>query len=137
MEIKQKCLIKNIMNKEYYTEDEIIKIGDHLKNLKGMILLDADDEFFILKDYDIKSEEIELFNWFKTNLHVQQFYIDTITITGDGDDYVHQDDDMCTLEGVTTLMEFHANYTALQTKLVKFTLKNGIQLNFGELTVYK
>jgi hypothetical protein len=102
-----------------------------------MILLDADDEFFILKDYDIKSEEIELFNWFKTNLHVQQFYIDTITITGDGDDYVHQDDDMCTLEGVTTLMEFHANYTALQTKLVKFTLKNGIQLNFGELTVYK
>jgi len=32
-----------------YTEDEIIIIGDHLKSLKGMILLDNNGDFFVLK----------------------------------------------------------------------------------------
>jgi len=124
------------MNREYYTEDEIVTMGNHLRNLKGMILLDAHDEFFILKDYEIKSEIREVYRMFKPNLEVNEFYIDSITITGDGDDYVHEDgDEMCTLDGVKTLMEFHRNYTALQTKLIKFTLKNGIQLNFGKLNI--
>ena len=77
------------MNREYYTEDEIVTMGNHLRNLKGMILLDAHDEFFILKDYEIKSEIREVYRMFKPNLEVNEFYIDSITITGDGDDYVH------------------------------------------------
>lgn len=126
------------MNYEHlYTEDEIIKLGDALKSLKGMILLDDNGEFFILKDYDIKSMTYTEGGWFWTEKKEKQaFYIDFVTLEGD-ETYKHQDDKMCSTRGVINLTRYHANYTALQAKLTKFTLKNGLSLKFGELTVSK
>lgn len=121
------------MNVEHlYTEDEIIQIGDHLKNLKGKILMDNHNNFFKLKDFDIKSITTEELRLFKPNVEVQHFYIDSITLTGGDEEYVHQDDNMCSIHGVKTLMNYQVNYSSLEKNLIKFTLKNEIILKYGE-----
>lgn len=126
------------MNKEdLYTEDEIILIDDLLKNLKDKILMDDHQEFFILKDFNIKSITTKEFRLFKPNVEVQQFYINTITIGNGAKDYVHQDDAMCTTYGINSLMNYRLNYFTLEKNLIKFTLNNGISLKFGGLTVSK
>ena len=123
------------MNVEHlFTEDEIIVIGEDLKNLKGMILLDDHNELFVLKDYNIKSFTITDGGWFKKKTEEQTFYIDFITLTGD-EDHIHQDDDMCSRRGVRTLLEYRVNFSKLEKNLIKFTLKNSITLKYGELSV--
>jgi len=118
-----------------FTEDEIIIIGDQLKTLKDKILMDDNKQFFKLKEFDIKSTSYKEWNIFKPNEEVTVFYIDFITLTGAEEDYKHQDDDMCSHRGMTTLLRYYANYAALEKNLNEFTLKNGIQLNFGQLKV--
>ena len=118
-----------------FTEDEIIIVGEDLKNLKGKTLMDNNNQFFTLKDYDIKSTSYKEWNIFKPNEEVTVFYIDFITLTGAEEDYVHKDDDMCSHRGVRTLLEYRVNFRTLEKNLNKFTLKNGIQMNFGQLTV--
>jgi hypothetical protein len=136
MENKKKCLIKNIMNVEHlFTEDEIIIVGEDLKNLKGKILLDDHNEFFVLKDYNIKSFTITDGGWFKKKTEEQAFYIDFITLTGVDEDITHKDNDMCSLRGVRTLLEYRVNFSKLEKNLIKFTLKNSITLKYGELSV--
>jgi hypothetical protein len=123
------------MEEYLYTEDQIVKVGDTLKGLKGKILLDDRNEFYVLKDYDIKA--VSTLNWdgfFKPKKPVQMFFIDFIILSGE-EDHKHSNDTMCTMTVLTTLQRYHANYTALQAKLIKFTLKNNIILKFGELTV--
>ena len=124
------------MNVEHlFTEDEIIIVGEDLKNLKGKTLMDNNNQFFTLKDYDIKSTSYKEWNIFKPNTEVTVFYIDFITLIGAEEDYVHQGDDMCSHRGVRTLLEYRVNFRTLEKNLNKFTLKNGIQMNFGQLTV--
>jgi hypothetical protein len=125
------------MNYEHlYTEEEIITIGEFLKSLKGKILLDDQNEFFVLKDYDIKSMTYTDGGWFKKKINMEAFYIDFVTLEGDKE-YIHQDDSMCSAHGVRNLMRYHLNFNLLESKLMKFTLKNGITLKYGELTVSK
>lgn len=126
------------MNVEHlYTEDEIILIGDHLKNLKGKILMDDHKQFFILKDFDIKSVTVEEFRLFKPNVKVQKFYIDSMTLSSGDEEYIHQDDIMCSVHGIKTLMDYQVNYSALEKNLINFTLKNKITLKYGDLIVSK
>jgi hypothetical protein len=124
------------MNVEHlFTEDEIIIVGEDLKNLKGKILLDDHNEFFVLKDYNIKSFTITDGGWFKKKTEEQAFYIDFITLTGVDEDITHKDNDMCSLRGVRTLLEYRVNFSKLEKNLIKFTLKNSITLKYGELSV--
>lgn len=125
------------MNYEHlYTEDEIIEIGDHLKSLKDMILLDDNNEFFVLKDYDIKSMTYTEGGWFTKKTEQQAFYIDFVTLEGDKT-YKHQDDKMCSAQGVANLLRYKGNFDILNSKLINFTLKNEITLKYGELTISK
>ena len=124
------------MNVEHlFTEDEIIIVGENLKTLKGKILMDNHNEFFVLKDYDIKSTSYKEWNIFKPNKEVTLFYIDFITLTGADDDHTHKNDDMCSRIGVRTLLEYLVKFRTLEKTLNKFTLKNSITLKYGELTV--
>ena len=118
-----------------FTEDEIIIIGDQLKTLKDKILMDDNKQFFKLKEFDIKSTSYKEWNIFKPNEEVTVFYIDFITLTGAEEDYVHQDDDMCSHRGMSTLLRYHKNYTVLEKNLNAFALKNGMLMNFGKLIV--
>ena len=124
------------MNVEHlFTEDEIIIVGENLKTLKGKILMDNHNEFFVLKDYDIKSTSYKEWNIFKPNKEVTLFYIDFITLTSAEEDIIHRDDDICSHRGLSTLSEYQVNFSRLEKNLIKFTLKNSITLKYGELTV--
>ena len=118
---------------ELFTEDDIIMVGDHLKRLKGMILQDDNDEFFVLKDYSIEGISEYPFNWFKKRKEVRMFYIDSMTLETAEGEYVHSDDNMCSIDGLNMLMESQVRYSKLEKNLIKFTLKTGITLNFGKL----
>ncbi len=65
---------------------------------------------------------------------VHAFYIDFVTIEGE-ESYTHQDDNMCTADGVKSLLRCHKNYLKLEKKLNSFTLKNKLILTYGGLFV--
>jgi len=102
-----------------YSEEEIVVIGDQLNSLIGKILLDDHQDIFSIKSFNIISVTVESIRLFHSNTETQQFYIEYITITdSDGNNYTHRDD-MCSIDGVTTLIDYNTNYKNLYTKLNK------------------
>ena len=61
------------MNIQYYSEDIILKLRDQLNKLKGMILMDHNDEMFILEDFHIESVTHTVGFWKKREK--TEFYI--------------------------------------------------------------
>lgn len=115
-----------------YTEDDIVELTNHLKNLKGKILMDNNGDFFTLKSYDIQGvDHLEWNGFFRPKKKTRMFLIHNIVLAGDDGDHIYEDDQMCSAHGVKSLMQYHLNYTALQSKLIKFTTKHDLHLNFG------
>ncbi len=125
------------MNKKYYepklyTEDEIILIGESLKELKGKAILDYNLDFFKLIDYDIKSMEVEMFNWFGKNLVVNMFYIETMTLTNGEEEFNYsseKDDGMCTALGVDSMMEYRERFIKQQKNYLAFNKCQNMKVN--------
>jgi len=115
--------------KSYYSEDTILHLKDKLNSIKGMILMDDHNEFFILKDFFIESVT-HTKGLFKKR-EVTEFYIKRIELTSGDNEFVHTDDIMCTWHGVLDLMRYHERWTALQSKLIKFSTATGMPLNFS------
>lgn len=100
-----------------YTEEEIVDIADELNGLKEKVLLDNNQDIFLIKNFYIKAVTVELFRLFEPNIEQQQFYIEYINIIdSEGNEYTHRDD-MCSMEGVASLIEYNDNYNVLHNKL--------------------
>jgi len=112
-----------------YSEDRILKLKNVLNSLKGMILMDDNDELFLFKDFYIES--VTTTKGFFKKREVTEFYVKWITITDGTNEYFHDEDDMCSAYGIRILLGYHKNWTALQAKLVKFTVATGMPLNFS------
>jgi len=125
-----------------YSEDDIIEITKHLKELVGKILMDDNGEFFTLKSFDIQGTDVEEFNLFKPNTTGRMFFINELVLEGAEGSYTHNNHHtyildgslICTLDGVHSLLGYHLNYIKLQRSLIKFTSKTGIELKFGKLS---
>ncbi len=109
------------MNKKLYTEDEIIDIGESLKELKDKTIIDYNLDFFKLIDYDIKSMEVEMFNLFGKNPVVNMFYIDTMKLTNGKEEFIYNSDDiMCTEESVMSLLDYRYNFIVIKDNYEAF-----------------
>ena len=125
-----KTLIKN-MGKELYSEEEIVTVDEHLKNLKGKILQSNEGEFFKLKNYKIKGVSLYPFNWFKERKEVRMFYIESITIDSSEGTYYHENDIVCTMDGIKIFIESQERFNDLEKRLITFSLKtNSDDLRF-------
>lgn len=123
------------MDLHSYDEDIIIKLRDELDKLKGMILLDYHGDMFTLTDYQIESITYKVGFWKKKEK--TEFYIKSINLSSGTKDYYHENDDLCSFYGVTTLMDYHLRWTDLQKKLIKFSMDTGIPLNFSSMHTSK
>ena len=113
----------------YYNENDIIDIRNTLNFLKGKILMDNNGDLFILNDYYIES--VTRTKGIFKKREVTEFLIKRIEFTSGTKDYVHEDDMMCSSTGVGYLMDWHSNWTALQAKLIRFSIDTGMPLNFS------
>lgn len=118
---------------ELFTEDEIVVVDEHLKNLKGKILQEENATFFTLKEYNIKGVSKYPFNWFKKRKEVRMFYIESLTLEFADGSYTHTEDDMCSLNGMNMMMECQLRFSKLEKELIKFTISTGITLKYGKL----
>lgn len=115
-----------------YSEDKILQLRDALNSLKGMILMDDNDELFLFKDFYIESVTTTK-GLFKKR-EVTEFYVKWITITDGNEEYYHDQDDVCSEYGIRILWGYHKNWTAMQAKLIKFAAATGMPLNFSMMT---
>ena len=116
-------------NIELYSENTIIDLRNHMDNLRGMILMDENDELFIFKDYYISSFS-HIKGLFKKK-EVNEFYIKWVKIISNGEEIVRDDSMICSLNGIMTLMNYHDRWIKHQSKLVRFSLTTGTPLNFS------
>jgi hypothetical protein len=118
--------------KYYYSEDIIISLRDKLNSVKGLILMDDDNELMILKDFYIESVTTTK-GLFKKR-EVTEFYIKRLEFSSGKNAWTHEDDGMCTWYGVDKILMAHLRWTDLQKKLIKFSLDTGMPLNFSGIS---
>ncbi len=123
------------MDYDLYSEDEIIELDVHLKNLVGKELMDDSDEFYVLKSFNIVGIDHTIYHLFRRNEDVRMFYIQQLVIEGSEETYTHEDDEMCSADGVLTLMNHLERYSRLRMKLIKFGIRTGISLDFTSMKV--
>ena len=125
--------LKDYYTPRLYTEDDIIEIGDQLKALKGKTIIDFHNDFFRVTDYDIKSIEMPVFNWFSKNGTANMFYIDFITLSNGDEDFTHDAEDtyMCSAEGVSILMEHREKFINLRSNYLSFHKSPIMAVNHG------
>ena len=95
--------------------------------------MDDNGEFFTLKSFETEGIDISKYKMFKFRSKVtkRMFFIKQLVLEGGDGIYTHEDDEMCSLEGVNKLMKFYVNYSKLEKNLIKFVIKTGISLNFN------
>lgn len=118
-------------NDYYHTEDDIVELENKIKPLLNMPLLDDENEMFMVTDYDIEGVDMSEFNWFKKRKVVRMFFIKSITIKNSKDEFIHENDFICSITGIQKLWDYRLNFSKLEKNLVKFTLNNKISMIFG------
>lgn len=124
--------ILNIDFNELYDEDIIIDLRNHMNNLKGNILMDSKNSLFIFEDFEIES--VTHMKGLFRKKEVTEFYIKWIKLSSEGILIFKDDNHVCSMYGVETLMSCRERWLELQSNLIKLSTTTGMTLNFSTNT---
>ena len=93
--------------------------------------MDDDGDLMILKDFYIESETFK--KGFLNKKEVTEFYIKRLEFSSGMKEWTHDGDEMCTWYGVDKILKAHERWTAMQSKLIKFSMDTGMPLNFSSM----
>lgn len=123
------------MRKILYNKETILQISEHLNDLKDKFLIDNYDEYYIFKDFEIKSITHKVGFIFKKIS--TDYYINYINIVNGvtGEVVNNKNSILCSIEGVNTLLNYRNNWINFEKKMIQLSYYSKVPLNFTSMNL--